>query len=208
MKKYPLKLYKEHYIDKKFERMELFKILREKYGIISAIYPGSFVHVTPSFVFPITTYIEMDKRATKFFGNPQLNDFIKDHKIYSEELQIKFFAKDYKEDIISEDGNYDLLISQYSGFVSKHCKQYLKIGGVLLANNSHGDAGMASIDSDFDFIGVILQRGVKFRISEKNLSEYFIPKKPVQITREYLEEIRKGIGYTKTASSYLFRRVK
>ena len=137
-----------------------------------------------------------------------MNDFIKDHKIYSEELHIKFFAKDYKENILSENGNYDLLISQYSGFVSKHCKKYLKIGGVLLVNNSHGDAGMASIDRDFVFIGVVLKRGDTYRVSEDNLSEYFIPKKPVQITQEYLEEIPKGIGYKKTASSHLFRRVK
>ena len=67
MKKNLLGLYKEQYVDKNFERMELFKILRKKYGMISTIYPGSFVHVTPSFVFPITTYIEMDKRAKKKF---------------------------------------------------------------------------------------------------------------------------------------------
>ena len=66
MAKNPLELYKEHFVDKEFERLELFQLLREKYGAESAIYPGSFVHLTPSFVFPVTTFVEMDKRAKKF----------------------------------------------------------------------------------------------------------------------------------------------
>ena len=208
MAKNPLELYKEHFVDKEIERLELFQLLRIKYGGASAIYPGSFVHVTPSFVFPVTTYVEMDKRAKKFFENPGLSDFISSQKIYVEEARVQFYAQDYREEIVSEDEKYDLLISQYAGFVSKYCQRYLKIGGILLANNSHGDAGMASIDDDFQFIGVILKSGSKYRVSENNLSEYFVPKKAVEITMEYLEKIQKGICYTKTASSYLFWRVK
>ena len=201
-------LYKQHFVDKEFERLELFQLLREKYGGVSAIYPGSFVHVTPSFVFPVTTYIEMDKRAKKFFENPGLIDFVQERKTYPDEPVIKFFGQDYQKSIAGEEQKYDLLISQYAGFISKFCKRYLKIGGILLANNSHGDAGMAAIDAEFEFIGIVLKRGNKYRISEKNLSEYFIPKKAIEITPEYLEEIQKGIGYTKTASSYLFRKVR
>ena len=49
--------------------------------------------------------------------------------------------------------SFDLLISQYAGFVSQHCKKYLKIGGILLVNNSHGDASMAKLDDDYKFVG-------------------------------------------------------
>jgi len=207
-KKSPPALYKEHYIDKDFERLELFCLQRDQYSVKSAVYPGSFVHVTPSFVFPITTYIEMDKRAAKFFGSPEMYDFVNRMKKYPDEPEIRFFAQDYIKPAAGEDEKYDLLISQYSGFVSRYCKRYLKIGGILLVNNSHGDASMASIDEDYIFIGAVLKTGGKYRISEKNLSEYFIPKKPVQTTPEYLEEIQRGIGYIKTASSYVFRKVK
>jgi hypothetical protein len=208
MAKNILGLYKQHFVDKEFERLELFQLLREKYGVRAAVYPGSFVHVTPSFVYPVTAYIEMDKRAKKFFENPGLHDFVQERKTYPEETVIKFFEQDYQKRIPGEEQKYDLLISQYAGFVSKHCKPYLKIGGILLANNSHGDAGLASIDGDFEFIGVVLKRGAKYRISEQNLAEYFVPKKAIEITPEYLEELQKGIGYTKTASSYLFRMVR
>ena len=208
MAKNPLALYREHFVDKEFERLELFQLLREKYNIASAIYLGSFVHVTPSFVYPITTYVEMDKRAKKFFENPDLDAFINARKIYAENPQIVFYAQDYQEKIAGEEEKYDLLISQYAGFVSRYGIRYLKIGGLLLANNSHGDASMAALDDDFEFIGVVLKQGSKYRVSEQNLSEYFIPKKPIEVTVEYLDRIQKGIGYTKTASSYLFRRVK
>ena len=207
MAKNPLGYYEEHFVEKDFERLDLFQLLREKYGVESAIYPGSFVHVTPSFVFPVTTYVETDKRAKKFFENPGLEAFIRSRKIYPEDISIRFYAQDYREVIVGEDQRYDLLISQYAGFVSKYGKRYLKIGGILLANNSHGDAGLASIEDDFVFIGAILKSGSRHRVSEKNLSEYFVPKKAVEITAAYLESIQKGIGFTKTASSYLFRRV-
>ena len=38
------------------------------------------------------------------------------------------------------EGRVDVLLSQYAGFISEPCKGYLRAGGVLVANNSHGDA--------------------------------------------------------------------
>lgn len=103
--------------------------------------------------------------------------------------------------------SFDLLISQYAGFVSQCCKKYLKPGGLLVANNSHGDASMASIDKSFEFIGVIYNSNKLYRFTRRNLDKYFIPKKKtVKITKEYLEKTMKGIGYTKTASAYLFKK--
>ncbi len=37
----------------------------------------------------------------------------------------------------------DLIISQYAGFVGQETKRYLKEGGILLCNDSHGDATLA-----------------------------------------------------------------
>lgn len=208
MARNPLDLYQEHFVDKDFERLDLFRLLRGKFAIRSAIYPGSFVHVTPSFVFSDTAYVEMDKRARKYFEHSELKEFVSSRKDYSGEAKIRYYAQDYQNEIEGEDERYDLLISQYAGFISKHCKRYLKIGGILLVNNSHGDASMASIDDSYEFIAVVLKSGSKHRLSEENLSEYFVPKKEVDLTEEYLEKIQKGIGYKKTASSYIFQRVR
>jgi hypothetical protein len=129
-----------------------------------------------------------------------------ENKKYEEKPIIRFYPTDYKQSVDEKEKSFDLLLSQYAGFISKHCKRYLKIGGILLANNSHGDASMASIDNDYQFIAVINLRNKKYYYSQKNLKDYFIPKKEMIITEEYLEKRQRGIGYTKSASLYLFKR--
>ncbi len=204
----PIDLYKEYFVHREYERLDLFQLLAERFGVTSALYPGSFVHITPSLVFPKTTYVDMDKRAKQFFQSMEVLDFVAQNKMYPQRSEMTFHPADYRQALAEPDESYDLLISQYAGFISNHCKRYLKINGVLLANNSHGDASMASIDPDYEFIGAILRDKGKHRISEKELDTYFVPKKPVDVSQEYLEQTQKGIGYRKTASSYLFRRVK
>jgi len=51
-------------------------------------------------------------------------------------------------------------------------------------------------------------RNQKYYNSEKNLEQYFIPKKDILITEDLLEERQRGFGYKKTASLYLFKRIK
>jgi hypothetical protein len=200
-------LYQEHYVDKDFQRLDLFQLLTEQYGIVSALYPGSFVHITPSLVYPVTTYVETDARAKAFFADPAVHAFIDAHKTYDGGPEVTFHAADYRNDFGEPAEHYDLLISQYAGFVSQPCKRYLKIGGLLLANNSHGDASMASIDDDYVLVATVNRRRGEYRLSERNLDAYFVPKAAVKVTRECLEKLGRGIGHTKSAGSYVFRRV-
>lgn len=200
-----LGLYKEFFTDRDFERLDLFQLLAERYGICSAVYPGSYVHVTPAFVYPLTAFIDSDKRARKFFADPGLADFIASRKTYPEEADFSCYPQDYREEIPELLGRFDLLISQYAGFVSQHGKRYLRPGGYLLANNSHGDASMASIDADFQLVAVVKGKEGSYRLSDEDLASYMVPKKPVEITRELLEERQRGIGYTKAASMYVFQ---
>jgi hypothetical protein len=87
-------------------------------------------------------------------------------------------------------------------------KKYLKKDGILVCNNSHGDASMASIDHDYELVAVYNRRSdEKFSLSEKNLTEYLIPKQKREITKEYLQKTMKGIGYTKSPSGYIFRKI-
>lgn len=100
---------------------------------------------------------------------------------------------------------FDFLVSQWAGLVSQACKAYLRPGGVLVANNSHADAGLAALDPDYQFIGVVNKRRSRFSYATKNLEAYFHPKRDIVVTRELLERTGKGVGYTKTATAYLFR---
>lgn len=208
MQKSVLDLYQKYYSERQFERLDLFGRIAEKFAIQRVLYAGSFVHITPSFVFPEVVYVDSDQQAKRFFNSPEVKPFIAQRKIYPQEARFSFHFADYHQGFDENPGSFDLLISQYAGFVGQQCKHYLKPGGLLLANNSHGDAGMAALDEDYELTAVCALRSGEHQISTEHLEQYFIPQNPVQNTRENLEKLQKGIGYQKTESAYLFRRIQ
>ncbi len=198
-------LYLEY--ESKMQRENLFELLSKEYTIYSALYPGSYIHISPSFYFPEVVYIDLDNKSAKFFADPSFLDLILDKKTYVDRPIIRFHHSDYTKTLPEQMGYFDLLISQYAGFVSQPCKPYLRIGGILVANNSHGDAGVAYLDPDYKLIGVIIKRPKGFVHSTSNLEEYFIPKKKfANLTKKYLQSINRGLGYKKTATHYIFQR--
>jgi hypothetical protein len=199
-------IYRKEYVEKVFERMGLFTLIADRFAAQSALYPGSYTHLTPAFAFPNTCFVDTDRRAARFFADPAVLDYVKRRRIYAAEPIIRYHQMDYTRNLPEEPQSFDLLISQYAGFVSQACKRFLRIGGYLVANNSHGDAGIAAIDSDYQLVAAILRRGERHRLVEKDLDGYFVPKRDVEITHDYLLETRKGIGYTKSAFSYVFTR--
>lgn len=204
-----LSLYHKYYTDRDDERVGLFKLLVETYIIQRALYAGSFVHVAPSFVIPEVVYVDSDRQANKFFANmPEVLAFIATRKKYEADPLVSFHGVNYTKSFDEPEYSFDLLISQYAGFVSQHCKRYLKVGGLLLVNNSHGDASMAHLDQDYDLKGVVTYRSGRYRLVTDDLDAYFVRKKPgVEITREFIEHHQRGIGYVKTGSAYVFERV-
>lgn len=200
--------YKKYYIDREYEQVDLFRLLKNEFDISSAIYPGSYIQISPSFIYAYVVYIDSDKHAIRFFQSGSLEEIVKGRKEYPQDPKIVFYGIDYQALIEDYRGEFDLLISQYAGFISGACKPYLRVGGYLLVNNSHGDAGMASIDRDYQLIAAAHHRRGKYRLSKVSLAEYFIPKKNITVTRDLLLGKKKGIGYTKTAALYLFQKVK
>ncbi len=208
--KNPLEEYSKYHSDRDNERIGLFTEIVKKYHPQKALYAGSYTHITPSFVIPHVVYVDSYKKAQKFFDRDEVLAYIKERKVYPEDPTVIFHLSDYTKDFGEEENSFDLLISQYAGFISQACKKYLKIGGILATNNSHGDASMAFLDDDYEFIGVYNRKSdTCYTISKENLEAYFVPKKmDKEITKEYLEEIQRGIGYTKSPSGYLFQRAK
>ena len=200
------KLYKQQYLDKDDERTDLFRKIADRYDVHSALYPGSFVDISPSFVIERVVYVDNFRKARPFFADPTTLAYVRARKEYPGEPCVVFHPDDYRRPFGETPESFDLLISQYAGFISPPCKEYLKIGGILVANDSHADASMAHLDPDFEFIAVARRRGDTFSISEKGLEQYFVPKKEIEITPDLLRQRGKGIAYTHWASSYLFRR--
>ncbi len=207
MAKSILDLYLRYFVERQFERLDLFQLIADEFKVKRALYPGSFVHVTPSFVFPSMVYVDNDKQANKFFKSPEIHRLIEKRKVYPQDASFMFHFTDYMDGFDEKEKSFDLLISQYAGFVGQYCKPYLKKGGLLLANNSHGDAGVSAIDKEYQLVAVFSLRNGRYKMSKSNLDEYFIPKSPVKLTKEYLIQLQKGIGYTKSGHAYLFRKI-
>lgn len=202
-------LYKKYNVDKDYTSIGLFRELKKKYKIEKVFYPGSYVHITPSLIFSNVVYADSYKNTYKFYENIKTHEYISKHKEYTEEPIITFYQQDYSTAFIELTTGFDLIISQYAGFVGQAVKSYLKIGGLLVCNNSHGDATMASMDADYELIAVYRRiSDDKFTISDKNLSDYLIPKRGDVITKEYLYKTMKGIAYTKSPTGYIFRKTK
>lgn len=204
----PPMLYKQYFIDRDFERLELLRLVNQNGDIRAVLYPGSFVHITPSFIFPEVVYVDNDRKAINFFKHDSADEYIHARKEYPEEAVFRFHAQDYAKPIPESIEGFDFVISQYAGFISQSCKTYLKIGGWLLANNSHGDASMAFLDEDYQIAAVITGKPRKPRWVSEDLDAYFIPKKGIHPIRSDLEKTMCGVAYTKTAGNYLFKRTR
>lgn len=101
-------------------------------------------------------------------------------------------------------GGFDLLVSLYAGLVSEHCTEYLKPGGTLLANPSHGDVAMPSLDDRYVLSGVVVHRGGASRVRTTGLEKYLVPKASTPLTRDDVRERGRGVAYTRSAFAYLF----
>jgi hypothetical protein len=133
---------------------------------------------------------------------------VKRRRRYSEQPDISFHQADYTVRFGEKDRSFDLLISQWAGPVGQACRRYLKPGGMLLANDSHGDASLASLDRRYELIAVVNKRGSRYSLSDRDLTTYFAPKPGKPVTRAGIEQSGKGGVYVRTAGMYLFRRVR
>lgn len=199
-------LYKKYFQDNNLEREHLWELLAGSFDIKRAIYPGSFIHITPSFHIPFLVYIDTDKQAKKFFSDPEgVMNMINNRKAYGQPTEFRFLHDSYTNQLDIEGKSFDLMISQYAGIISQPCKKYLKKGGILLVNDSHGDAGITNLDKNFELFGVIDETKGKYSISDKNLDNYFKMKSGKTYTKEELIAKGKGVKYAHVAANYLFR---
>lgn len=188
------------------DRLRLFTAVSRAVDVTSALYPGSYVDIAASFAFSSVTYVDSDVRAARFFSDATgVDEIVAQDGPVGEERSWDFISADYTTDLGLSDASFDLLISLYAGFVTEPCTRYLRPGGWLLVNPSHGDAAIAAIDPRYRLVGVVQSRSGKYAVSDRNLDSYLIPKRDVEVTADLIHELGRGIGYTKSPFAYLFR---
>lgn len=203
MKNNSIELYQEYSI-KTGNRKALYEVVVNEFSIQSAIYPGSHIDIAPSLVIPRVTYIDNFRGAIKFFKQiDSIKEYVEQNKEYCNPCAITFIGQDYTQPLNIKE--VDLIISQYAGFVGQATKQYLKVGGILLCNDSHGDATLARFDDDFKLIGII---NSKNKIQTNNLDDYFKLPRGKAVDLSLVQDKIKGLKYEVTAQNYLFLKNK
>lgn len=189
------------------DRWRLFAAVGDVVEAQRVLYPGSFVDVAASFVFPSVTYVDVDRRAKRFFDDVDgVEEIIGAHRSSPWAPAVAFVHADYTEPLDLPDAGFDLLVSLYAGFVSEHCTRHLRVGGTLLVNPSHGDAAMASIDARYRLRAVVHHRDDRYSVVDHDLDTHLVPRQPVEITAELLHRTGRGIAYTTSPFAYLFER--
>jgi hypothetical protein len=190
------------------DRHRLFSAVARSVDAATVLYPGSWCDVAASFVWPSVTYVDLDRRAGRFFDDVDgVRQIIAGQDGSPAEPQLRFLHADYTEPLPVELESFDLLVSLYAGPVSRHCTEYLRVGGTLLANPSHGDVALASIDSRYELVGVVRSTSADHRVSIDDLASYLVPKRSVEVTVDLIERTHRGVAYTRSPFAYLFRRV-
>ncbi len=196
------------------DRIRLFRAITDVASPTARVlYPGSYVDIAPSVWFDDVTYVDTDKRAARFFDQTDAVDELVSAKRGAIDLPersatISFHHLDYTTHLPEPSDSFDLLVSLYAGFISEHCTDHLKLGGVLLVNPSHGDVAMASIDRRYQLTGVITSNNGEYRVRTTHLDTYLIPAKDQTVTTESLHDSGRGIAYTRSPFAYLFTRVR
>ena len=107
-----LEAYQKYYIDRDYEQVDLFRLLKNEFGVASAVYPGSYIQISPSFIYPTVVYIDSDKNAIRFFQDESLKEIVEGRKEYPEDPKNVYHGVDNRDLIEDYLSRIDLLISQ------------------------------------------------------------------------------------------------
>ncbi len=188
------------------ERKQLFSAIAANFTINTALYPGSYFDLSPAFIFDDVAFVDTNRKAAKFFADRDAVDgIIAENRDEATPTNWRFLQADYTDPLPLQDNSFDLLVSLYAGVVSETCTRYLRPGGVLLANASHGDVAMATLDPDLSLVAVLTHDSEQFTVRREDLGSYLKPKKPGPLSAQTLRTSQRGIPYTKTAFAYLFQ---
>lgn len=198
-------LYRSYVEEQQLERAGLFEAIKRRYDCATVLYPGSWIHVTPSFYFQHVVYVDRSDASHDFFAaEADVLALIQRRKQYEQAPYIRFCGRDFTGDLPLAEGSFDLLISLYAGGIARSCWKYLRIGGLLLTNNHHDDAGEAARNGELELCATVEEHGSKYQIEEQKLDGYFVPKQ--QPRRMPGQKLGAFPEYTKNAAYYVFRR--
>ncbi|GAA4879081.1 hypothetical protein [Serinicoccus chungangensis] len=188
------------------DRSELFAAIADLRPVEEALYPGSYVDLSPSTAIASVTYVDTDVRAARFFADTDLvEQELAGRTRPGAGTRVRFLAADYTGPLDVPQHGMDLLVSLYAGPVAQQTRTYLRPGGWLLANTSHGDASLAALDPAWTLVGVVDHRDGHYRLSTDRLDAHLVPRRPELADPDRIRATGRGVAYTRQAFAYLFQ---
>ncbi|MDA0352819.1 MAG: hypothetical protein O3A10_11490 [Chloroflexi bacterium] len=97
------------------DRERMFRAVADRWPARARVlYLGSYIDASPSFVFPDVTYVDVDRRAARFFVDQDgVDALIRERRGDRTEAvsSWRFFQANYAEPLEVADGSIDLLVS-------------------------------------------------------------------------------------------------
>lgn len=136
MKSRAEQLYHSQYRELAFERRELFALLAGELPVQWVLYPGSSIHITPSFCFNRVSYVDRSDEVAAFFADADgVNALIESNCAYARTPFWEFVHADVSHPLPFREGQFDLLLALYSGDAIRSCSRYVVVGGYAIADS-------------------------------------------------------------------------
>lgn len=188
------------------DRSGLFAALRRGWAPSRALYPGCFLDLSPSTAIPSVTYVDVDRRAARYFADEQaVAADLRGRTLPGAGVEVRFVRADYTAALPLPLGAYDLLVSLYAGPFWESCRHHLAPGGLFLCNASHSEASLAALDPALRLIAVVHGRADDYRVVTDRLDRHLVPRRPADADPDLIRRRGRGIAYTASAFAYLFR---
>lgn len=195
-------LYQKYYAVLQFERSGLFGLIRDVYHCNQVLYPGSFVHITPSLYFPHVVYVDRHPEAQRFFADVEsVARFVERNKHYRQSAYLRFIDQDFTTPLPLLDETFDLLISIFADGVIAACKRYIRPGGLALSNRR-----LEAKEGDFELLSVIRFQGGKYRLIEGEQALQIAKKSRKQSNSNDLRQGERGLEYAENQTYCLLSK--
>lgn len=136
MKSRAEQLYHSQYREHSFERRDLFALLAAELPAQWVLYPGSSIHITPSFYFSRVSYVDRSDESAAFFADADgVNALVESNCAYARTPFLEFVHADMTDALPFREGQFDLLLALYSGESLGSCSQYVVAGGYAVADS-------------------------------------------------------------------------
>jgi hypothetical protein len=108
-------IYQQYVVAHGLEREDLFRLLHERFALETVLYPGCFLHVTPSFWLQHVVYVDRNDLTSRFFADTEgIDRLVASRRHYRPSAYLRFLQADYTRPLPLDDASFDLVLALYA----------------------------------------------------------------------------------------------